>query len=362
MFQTSPSEDLLVPTAILIVAILSAVIGMLLAWAACLRAGLRFVSVRDVSWKKLLVLSAALYAVNFLLAIGADRLSQSLVLERLALAVGVAQLALYIALNCTVIAICFRLPPWRAIVAWMPTLAVPIGSMLFLIFVWRPYLVEAHVASTNSMGPTLLGPHVEVTCEKCGGLAYGVPRGPLASDTPPERMGTICQEHFHNATAPYLAGPIFSADRFITSKWLSPRRWDLITFHVPFAPDELYVKRLVGLPGETIFIKDGAVWANGVRLDPPAEIAELRYSTELEGLPMKLWGTEDKPAMLDEDEYFVLGDFTSASADSRMWLSGAPGHPPYAVPASNIMGVVTHIYWPPSRCRIFEQHADLPLP
>ena len=51
-------------------------------------------------------------------------------------------------------------------------------------------------------------------------------------------------------------------------------------------------------------------------------------------------------------EYFVLGDFSQQSADSRLWESGAPGHPSYAVPESYIIGVATHIYWPPSRWRI----------
>ena len=46
----------------------------------------------------------------------------------------------------------------------------------------------------------------------------------------------------------------------------------------------------------------------------------------------------------------MLGDF-SAGMDSRSGR-GAPGHPPYAVPESYLIGVVTHIYWPPSRWRV----------
>ncbi len=115
-----------------------------------------------------------------------------------------------------------------------------------------------------------------------------------------------------------------------------------------------YVKRLVGLPGEEVFIKDGSVWINGQRLESPESLQGLRYVTDFPQLPnqMTVWGTPDRPAKLGEGEYFVLGDFSQQSADSRLWQSGAPGHPSYAVPESNLIGVVTHIYWPPNRWRI----------
>jgi hypothetical protein len=63
-------------------------------------------------------------------------------------------------------------------------------------------------------------------------------------------------------------------------------------------------------------------------------------------------GTKDRPAVLADDEYFVLGDFSAQSSDSRWWYEGAPGHNPYAVPRSHVRGVVTHIYWPPQRWRV----------
>jgi hypothetical protein len=94
------------------------------------------------------------------------------------------------------------------------------------------------------------------------------------------------------------------------------------------------------------------VWIDGQPLTPPEAIRGIEYLSKLEYWPLELWGTAEKPAKLGADEYFVLGDFSAASKDSRLWQKGASGHSPYAVPASYMIGVVTHIYWPPSRWRI----------
>ncbi len=134
-----------------------------------------------------------------------------------------------------------------------------------------------------------------------------------------------------------------------------PRRWDLIVFRFPEDPTTVYVKRLVGMPGETITIRNGAVFANGTQPAPPVDAGPLHYLAKMENWHGRnsLWGSADRPAALASDEYFVLGDFSAASNDSRLWEVGAPGHPSYAVPTDHIVGVVTHIYWPPSRWRAF---------
>jgi hypothetical protein len=111
--------------------------------------------------------------------------------------------------------------------------------------------------------------------------------------------------------------------------------------------------RLVGLPGEELFIKDGAIWIDGTRLNPPAEIAPLQFTDARERSVGETWGSPERPAKLGADEYFVLGDFALRSSDSRVWTYETDGHPPYAVPRSYIEGVVTLIYWPPGRWRVF---------
>jgi hypothetical protein len=101
-------------------------------------------------------------------------------------------------------------------------------------------------------------------------------------------------------------------------------------------------------------IKEGGVWADDKRLIPPSELRNIIYLDKDEASDFfDFYGTADNPADLADDEYFVLGDFSASSADSRYWTNGAPGHAPYAVPRSHIVGVVAHIYWPVERWRAF---------
>lgn len=204
---------------------------------------------------------------------------------------------------------------------------------------------------SNPMAPTLLGPHLESTCPQCREPCYCSPVDDRFARSEPLRM--ICR-HFHVAR---VAGPdrrVASGDRFLVAKFLRPRRWDLVVFRYPENPSTLYVMRLVGLPGEKIQIENGAVRSNGTRLAVPECINGIEYLSELPGRgSVSLWGSVDRPASLGEDEYFVLGDFSARSRDSRLWEQGAPGHHPFAVPESHLVGVVTHIYWPPDRWRRF---------
>ncbi len=105
-----------------------------------------------------------------------------------------------------------------------------------------------------------------------------------------------------------------------------------------------YPKRLVGLPGEKVFIKDDSIWVNDVKQTPPDDIKNLPYSAESEMGMQMLQGTPEQPWMLGDDEFCVLGDFTLQSNDSRNFG---------LIKRSQIEGVVTIRYWPISRWRIF---------
>ena len=162
----------------------------------------------------------------------------------------------------------------------------------------------------------------------------------------------ICSREFRSCQVADPSRVEHSGDRVVVTKFIHPQRWDVIAFRLPEEPRYCLRKRLVGLPGETVTIKDGAVWIDGKRQMPPESCKGIEYIDHIEGWPGTFWGNEAHPAKLGPDEYFVLGDFSARAKDSRLWEQGAPGHPPYAVPASYIVGVVTHIYWPPSRWRV----------
>ena len=237
-----------------------------------------------------------------------------------------------------------------AFVAWLPTL-IPAACLCGIaLFVGRLYLFEAFTCPTNSMAPTILGRHWEAPCPRCGSPAYGTPedeRWKLANK--PVLM--ICSKELRSCEVANPAHVEHSGDRFIVNKFFSPRRWDIIVFRSPDDPKTCFCKRLVGLPGETVTIRDGAVWIDGKKQTPPDSCKGIEYLDSIGRWSGDLWGSEARPAKLGADEYFVLGDFSARAKDSRLWEKGAAGHPPYAVPASYIVGVVTHIYWPPERCR-----------
>ena len=101
-----------------------------------------------------------------------------------------------------------------------------------------------------------------------------------------------------------------------------PQRGEIILFQFPLDPEQDLMKRVIGLPGETITVQDGAVTVNGTPLEEP-------YITE----PPAYNGTWDVP----EGQYFVLGDNRNDSRDSHQW-----GY----LPRENIIAKAVWIYYP----------------
>ncbi len=124
----------------------------------------------------------------------------------------------------------------------------------------------------------------------------------------------------------------------ISYRFTSPKRYDIIVFY-PKGRDveEFYVKRIYGLPGETVQIKENDIYINGEKIDDP-------YAKDA----MTSAGIAEEPYTLGNDEYFVLGDHRSVSVDSRYTEEleeGGPG----PVKFENIAGKVILRIWPLSK-------------
>ncbi len=92
----------------------------------------------------------------------------------------------------------------------------------------------------------------------------------------------------------------------ITYRFKDPIRYDIIVFPYKYEDNTFYIKRIIGLPGETVQIADGEIYING-------EVLRESYGREVIQDP----GMAADPIKLGEDEYFVLGDNRNASSDSR---------------------------------------------
>lgn len=92
----------------------------------------------------------------------------------------------------------------------------------------------------------------------------------------------------------------------MTYRFRDPKRYDIVVFPCQYQDNTYYIKRIIGLPGETVQILSGMVYIDGVRLDE-------HYGNEIMENP----GIAEEPLTLGEDEYFVLGDNRNNSSDSR---------------------------------------------
>ncbi|MES0360160.1 MAG: signal peptidase I [Anaerolineales bacterium] len=110
-----------------------------------------------------------------------------------------------------------------------------------------------------------------------------------------------------------------------------PSIGDVIVFHFPRDPDQEYIKRIIGLPGDQVEIKDGSVFVNGQVLSEDYIAASPVYQVSTE---------------VPEDSLFVLGDNRNNSSDSHNW---GP------VPLDYVIGKATFIYWPPTEWGVLDQ-------
>jgi len=152
------------------------------------------------------------------------------------------------------------------------------------VSLFRTFFAEGYMISTGSMAPSLLGFHRQVCCPACefrfarGAAAggEGSAAASIAADAadPWEPTSTRCPNC--GSAVPDAAVPRTEGDQLMVHKHhyelRNPQRWEVVVFRNPLLPTQAYVKRIVGLPGETLELIDGDVYADGVLQRKPLEV------------------------------------------------------------------------------------------
>ncbi len=192
-------------------------------------------------------------------------------------------------------------------------LALGVAIVALLSHTWLVMgLIVPVTVSGSSMAPTLQGPHRNYRCSACQ-LHFAIGLDVLPADS--MTVCPDCRIWSAAATSDVLRGDRLFIDRTAFA-FRAPQRWQVVVLHLPDNPQELCVKRIVGLPGELISLQEGKICIQGKPIAPPHGIRyEIRY-----GDNQKL----SSGWQLSPNEYFVLGDNAEISQDSRNWVAG-PG-------------------------------------
>ena len=237
--------------------------------------------------------------------------------------------------------------------------SIVIAVILALLF--RTFEAEAFVIPTGSMAPTLQGRHKDITCSECGyryrsGAALRQEMGgmnPVVETTCP-----MCR-YVHRVDRNHRNEDSFSGDRILVNKFAyqygQPERWDVIVFKYPGNAKQNYIKRLVGLPGETLRINHGDVFARAdqasdfeIARKPPAKlVAMLQLVSDTNRIP----------------ESLIKADWSASwsdLSDSGSW-SATPDRKEYTLRASEDVQWLRYRHIEPSRNDwVFIRNANRP--
>jgi signal peptidase I len=161
--------------------------------------------------------------------------------------------------------------------------------------------------------------------------AFKIPTGSMEDNL---KIGDhiIVNKFIYGANASMLASKLFPLREI--------RRGDIIVFRYPENPETDYVKRVVGLPGDTIEIRSKKIFINGRPLPEPYVVYADKQiiPDQRQGMLPEPWRSRDHfgPKTVPDDSYFAMGDNRDHSYDSRYWG---------AVPRSLIKGRAFMVYW-----------------
>ncbi len=134
---------------------------------------------------------------------------------------------------------------------------------------------------------------------------------------------------------------LIEGDRIFVNKFIyrfrAPKTGEVIVFKAPEEPGKDFIKRLIARGDQTVEIKEGKIFVDGVALDSSAIFKKNYYYNRGDFAKMGLL------VRVPKDYYFVLGDNSASSRDSRYWGF---------LPKKNLIGKALVIYWPLYRIRI----------
>jgi len=151
--------------------------------------------------------------------------------------------------------------------------------------------------------------------------------------------------------SPSMVPTLDPGDRVLVNRFLyrftAPSDGSIVVFHFPLNTRLVFVKRLVGVPGDRLAIHDGYLYRNGVKLAEPyvAKRADGRPvptqpGPEIPGSTISQPWSLNQPYTVPAGRYYMMGDNRTNSDDSRMW---GP------VPKKDLIGKAFFVYWPPGR-------------
>jgi len=190
-------------------------------------------------------------------------------------------------------------------VMWLRDMLEGFAIAIILAFIFRGFVVEAFIIPTGSMAHGLQGTHIEHDCHIC---SYRYRAGAsLENDGKGEVVATVCPMCGFTEVLDKqndLSKNAFSGDRILVNKFSymfkDPDRWDVIVFKNPLDATENYIKRLIGLPNETVLICNGDIYTKSLR--NTNAVFEIARKPERKHLAMMqlVHDTQYRPQILDE--------------------------------------------------------------